>query len=74
MTKNQKKKKHCYFCVNEIKEINYKDVDLMRRFISHYTAKIFSSKKSGVCSKHQKKLASAVKRSRFLALIPFVKQ
>ena len=74
MLKNLKKKKHCYFCVNEIKEINYKDVDLMRRFISPYTAKIFARKKTGTCSKHQRKLASAIKRARFLALIPFIKQ
>ena len=74
MNKNLKKTKPCFFCVNGIKDIDYKDVDLMRRFISPYTAKIFARKKSGVCSKHQRKLAQAIKRARFLALIPFVKQ
>ncbi len=68
------KKKDCYFCVNGLNEVDYKDIDLLRRFISPYTAKIFPRKKTGVCSKHQRHLADAIKRARFVALLPFVKK
>ncbi len=71
---NPEKNKACYFCVRAIKEIDYKDVDLLRRFISPYTAKILPRKKTGVCAKHQRKLARAIKRARILALLPFVKK
>lgn len=68
------KKKACYFCVNGLNEVDYKDIDLLRRFISPYTAKIFPRKKTGVCTKHQRHLADAIKRARFVALLPFVKR
>lgn len=70
MSNNQK---HCYFCVNNIKEIDYKNVDLLRRFISSYQ-KILPRHKRGTCAKHQRKLARAIKRARIMALLPFVKQ
>jgi len=63
--------KHCYFCVNNINEIDYKDTQTLRRFISSY-AKIVPRRKSGVCAKHQRKLARAIKRARVMALLPFV--
>jgi len=62
--------KSCYFCQNEIKEIDYKDTQTLQRFISSY-AKIMPRKRSAVCAKHQRKLAQAIKRARFLALLPF---
>ncbi len=68
---NLKRKKYCHFCINGIEEIDYKDVQLLRRFISSY-AKIVSRKRSGVCIKHQRKLARAIKWARFMALLPFV--
>ncbi len=64
-------KKYCFFCVNNIKEIDYKNVNLLRRFISSYS-KIVSRKRSGVCSKHQRQLSNAIKRARIMALLPFV--
>ena len=57
--KNLTKKKECYFCVNGLKEVDYKDVQTLRRFISPY-AKIIRRKRSGNCSKHQRKLAAAM--------------
>ena len=66
-----KKKKECYFCVNNISEVDYKDTRLLRRFINSY-AKILPKKRTGTCSKHQRKLAVAIKRSRIIALLPFV--
>ncbi|MBL7141562.1 30S ribosomal protein S18 [Patescibacteria group bacterium] len=65
--------KHCYFCVNNIKEIDYKNTDLLRRFVSAYE-KILPRRKKGTCAKHQRKLAQAIKRARIMALLPFVKK
>lgn len=74
MIKNNKtptgKDRYCYFCVNNMMEIDYKDVQTLRRFMSSFN-KIVPKRRSGVCSKHQKKLATAIKRSRIMALLPF---
>ncbi|MFA6526398.1 MAG: 30S ribosomal protein S18 [Candidatus Buchananbacteria bacterium] len=67
----KQEKKYCHFCVNNINDIDYKNINLLRRFISSYS-KIVSRKRSGVCSFHQRKLANAIKRARIMALLPFV--
>jgi len=67
---NKSNKKACYFCINGLNEIDYKDVKTLKRFLSSY-AKILPRKKTGICMKHQRKLSTAVKRSRFMALIPY---
>ena len=64
------KPKNCHFCVNNVPEIDYKDTQTLRRFISSY-AKIVPRKRSGVCAKHQRKLSNAIKRARTMALLPF---
>lgn len=64
-------KKKCFFCTNNIKNINYKDIETLRRFITPQ-AKIIRRKRTGTCSKHQRRLAKAIKRARILALLPFV--
>lgn len=66
-----KQDRHCYFCVNQIDAIDYKDTQLLRRFTSSY-AKIVPRRRSGVCVWHQRKLANAIKKARVLALMPFV--
>lgn len=66
-----KKQKQCYFCLNNIKEIDYKDVQTLRRFINSYS-KILPKKRTGVCAKDQRKLAVAIKRARIMSLLPFV--
>lgn len=63
------KKRYCYFCVNQISEIDYKDTSVLRRFISSY-AKIVPPRRSGVCAKHQRKLSQAIKRARVIAFLP----
>jgi small subunit ribosomal protein S18 len=63
------RRKVCSFCVDHVKHIDYKDVPTIRRFISDQ-AKIESRRKSGVCSRHQRALASAIKRARHLAMVP----
>ncbi len=62
--------RECHFCTNAIGDIDYKDVKLLQRFTSSY-GKVLPRKKTGVCSKHQRKLSQAIKRARIIALIPF---
>lgn len=63
--------KQCYFCNNNVKHIDYKDVEALKRFMNPY-ARMLASRKTNVCALHQRKLAMAIKRARFLALVPFV--
>jgi small subunit ribosomal protein S18 len=65
--------KQCFFCSQNIELIDYKDVALLKRFISGQ-AKIIDPKYSGTCSRHQRRVSTAVKRSRFLGLLPFVRR
>ncbi len=64
--------KQCLFCSRSVKEIDYKDTDLLKRFISSQ-AKIYPPKKTGTCAKHQRMLARAIKRARYMALLPYTK-
>ncbi|MDP2926915.1 MAG: 30S ribosomal protein S18 [bacterium] len=61
----------CFFCQKGIEEIDYKNLELLRKFTSGL-AKIRAKKRTGVCASHQRKLAQAIKRARFLALLPYV--
>jgi small subunit ribosomal protein S18 len=60
-----------FFSTNNIKHIDYKDIEILKKFLSP-TAKILPRKRSGLSAKNQRKLEVAVKRSRFLGLLPFV--
>ncbi len=64
------RRKVCLFCAEHMDYIDYKNVDLLYRFISD-RAKILSRRKTGTCAKHQRRLAVAIKRARHLALLPF---
>ncbi|MFZ2303712.1 MAG: 30S ribosomal protein S18 [Minisyncoccia bacterium] len=66
-----KKNTQCYFTTNNVKLIDYKDVDILKKFLNPH-ARMIGGERTGVCSKHQRQLASAIKRSRFMALLPFV--
>ena len=68
-----KKVKTCYFCDNNINEVDYKDTNLLRRFINSF-GKILPKRRTGTCAKHQRRLTTAVKRSRIIALLPFVRK
>jgi len=57
--------------VNNVKHIDYKDTDTLRRYLSSF-GKIVPRKRSGVCAWHQRKLAQAIKRARFMGFLPFV--
>jgi small subunit ribosomal protein S18 len=64
------KKKKCFFCTEGIVAVDYKDVELMRKMTTE-RGKISPRRNTGTCPKHQRMLATAVKRARHLALVPF---
>ncbi len=68
--KKMPKKKVCVFCVDKIEELDYKEVAKVKKFITE-KGKILPRRMSGVCAKHQRMVATAVKRSRVMALIPY---
>ncbi len=57
--------------IDQLEHIDYKDTELLKKFLNPH-ARILSRKKSGVSAKSQRNIASAVKRARFLGLLPFV--
>jgi len=65
-----KRRKFCRFTAEGIKEIDYKDLELLKEYLSE-TGKIVPSRITGTKAKYQRQLATAIKRARFLALIPF---
>lgn len=70
MARQFKRKKFCRFSSDDAKEIDYKDLDVLREYISE-TGKIVPSRITGTKAKYQRQLAAAIKHARFLALLPF---
>ncbi len=66
----QQEQKQCYFCTVNRDVIDYKDGELVRRFMSSQ-GKIYPRRKSGLCAFHQRRLAIAAKRARYLGLVPY---
>ena len=64
-------KKQCYFCSNKLSTIDYKDTQVLRRFMSPH-AKILNHNRTGTCPKHQRMVTMALKWARHMALLPFV--
>lgn len=68
---SRNKKKVCAFCDDKnLKFIDYKDVNRLRKFVTE-KGKIISSRQTGTCSRHQRELTTAIKRARNIALLPF---
>ena len=67
------RKKVCYFCVNKQAKIDYKNADVLSRFINE-KGRILSRRTTGTCAKHQRKVALAIKRCREIALLPYVRK
>ncbi|MGB9710935.1 MAG: 30S ribosomal protein S18 [Thermodesulfovibrio sp.] len=65
------KKKYCRFCAEKIDFIDYKNVKMLRGFMTE-RGKILSRKMTGTCSKHQRQLTRAIKRARSIALLPYI--
>ena len=63
-------KNRCRFCRDQVDDVDYKDVELLRRLCTAQ-GKLFSRKRSGNCAKHQRFVKRAVKRARIMALLPF---
>jgi len=68
---SRRKRRQCPFCNNPNLDIDYKNVNLIRKYVSE-RGKIVPRRNSGVCAKHQRSLAKEIKRARFLALVPYV--
>ncbi len=69
----RKKKKVCYMCSGKDKEVDYKDVDTIKKFINE-RGKILPRRVTGTCSAHQRHIAKQVKRARAIALVQFTEQ
>ena len=62
----------CLACQDKINYVDYKNTDILRKFVSGQF-KISSSARTGLCQKHQRMVANAVKKARFMALMPYTK-
>ena len=62
--------KVCEFCEKKVQAIDYKDVNLLRRYVAE-SGLINSRRRTGSCARHQRMLSQAIKRARYLALLPF---
>ncbi len=69
----RRQRKECFFTKNNIEYIDFKNVDLLRRYISD-KGKILPRRVTGTKAKYQRMLAVAIKRARHMALLPFVKE
>ncbi len=73
MARFSRKRKYCQFTALGVDEIDYKDIDTLKNYISE-TGKIIASRNTGTKERYQRQLATAVKRARFLALLPYTDQ
>ena len=69
----RQRKRFCYFCKENIENIDYKNISLLEKFISD-KGKIRPKRSTGNCVQHQRKIAMAIKRARVIALMPFFKR
>ncbi len=67
------RRKICGFCVDKLEHIDYKDLARLRKYVTE-RGKIMPRRMSGVCAKHQRELAIAIKRARIVALLPYVSE
>ncbi len=70
MMQNFKRKRNCYFTDNGIEEVDYKDIEVLKKFLTE-SGKIIPMRFNGVKSRYQRQLSSAIRRARFLSLIPY---
>lgn len=65
------RRKVCNFCVDKVGSIDYKDVNKLKKYITE-KGKIVPRRQTGTCAKHQRELATAIKRARYVALLPYI--
>ena len=70
MSRFFRRRKFCRFTAEGVKEIDYKDLEILKQYITE-TGKIVPSRITGTKAKYQRQLATAVKRARYLALLPY---
>ncbi|MFA5099100.1 MAG: 30S ribosomal protein S18 [Candidatus Paceibacterota bacterium] len=63
----------CFFCSQNSKTIDYKEIDALKRLVSSQ-GKIIDPRYTGACAKHQRMISNAIKRARIMGLLPFVKR
>lgn len=66
----KRRPKVCFYCVDKINDVDYKDVDRLRKYVSE-RGKIVPRRVTGNCANHQRQLTVALKRARYMALIPY---
>ncbi len=67
------KRKPCMFCLEKMEYIDYKNIEIIAKFINTH-GKILPSRVTGTCARHQRGLSTAIKRARIMALIPFISE
>lgn len=65
------KKQPCYFSLHNVEYVDYKDVESLKKFTNPH-ARMMARKRTGICAKHQRMFSQAIKRARFMGLLPFV--
>ena len=73
MNRYIRRRRYCKFTAEGIEEIDYKDIGLLRQFVTE-TGKIIPARTTGTSARYQRQLALAVKRARFVALLPYTDQ
>ncbi|GGZ89482.1 30S ribosomal protein S18 [Ignatzschineria ureiclastica] len=73
MSRFVRRRKYCRFTAEGVKEIDYKDVNLLKNYITE-TGKIVPSRVTGTSARYQRQLATAIKRARYIALLPYTDQ
>ena len=73
MSRYFRRRKFCRFTAEGITEIDYKDLDILKSYVTE-TGKIIPSRNTGTKARYQRQLATAVKRARFIALLPYTDQ
>ena len=68
---NRKRRKVCAFCVDKVEQIDYKDAQKLKRYLSE-RSKILPRRTTGTCAMHQRQLTEAIKRARQIELLPYV--
>lgn len=71
MKNTDKNMKQCFFTKNNVALIDYKDLDSLKKHVNPH-GRMIARKRTGVCAKHQRQLAQAIKRARFMGLMPYV--
>ena len=69
--RGRKRRKVCAFCVDKVEQIDYKDAQKLKRYLSE-RSKILPRRTTGTCAMHQRQLTDAIKRARHVALLPYV--